>query len=1318
MNEQRLRQHLDRVGLRYRRLLTRWWLAVAWLTLAITGVALLARGRGYGNGIPGTASFLLLAIPVALLPALLAALRRVRDPLWLARRLERRFPDLDARLLAALEQRADGAGRPLGFLQQAVVDEAVEHARRSPWEQLVPNRRLRLAGAAQWAMAFAFAVVLGVSVIDASRPPGQPALWPTAAATESLWRIKVEPEDADIERGTSLLVLARFDRKLPSDAHLLVRDAGGAEQQLPMSKSLADPVFAGRLSGVARDLSYAVRYGDGQTRWYKVGVFDYPELKQADANLKFPRYTNLEEKRIEDVRSVTAVEGTRATLTFRLNKPVTQARLFPSAQRPADDSTAPATRPAPVELMADPNDPSVYTAALDLKQSQHYRLQLVDADNRESKTPAELAIHVVPNRPPDLKPGWPGRDVDVSPLQEVTVKAGVWDDFGVRRVGVSYAMAGRPSEEVVLGEGLAAKERREVGHLVSMERMAAKPDELLSYYFWVEDVGPDGAIRRTSGDMFFAEVRPFDEIFRQGEPPAGGEQQQQQGQGQNAKQAEELAEAQKQIIAATWKVIRRETSATPSAAFAPDVKLIAESQAEARETAAALEEKLTDERSRGYLRDVLARMETAVAELAKASGGATAGPLPAALAAEQAAYQGLLKLQAREHEVVRASQQQQGRGEQSASSAGNRKQQQLNQLELNKEDNRYETQRQAAPQPPEQAEHREARQVLNRLRELARRQEDLNRQMKEQQSALEQAREEAKREEARRQLARLSDQQQQMLRDTDELRDRMDQPENQEKMAEAREQLEQTRSNVRQASEALEKEKLPEATAAGARAGEQLNDLKERVRKQAAGQFDEAMNRIRRDARELDDKQKRVTEQLAEDGEGQPTAGQAQPGAQPSQPRPQRQTLRGADGGAGREQVAQDLQKQREQLERLLEEMKSTVEASEASEPLLSKQLYDAVRKARQGQADKALDASKQLLDRGFVEEARQAEGEAAKGITKLREGVEQAAKSVLGDEAEALRRARNELDDLAQQLEREMARGDGDGDGDAAGDEPTTRSAGGGEPLARAETGEPVSERRAGERPDGKPRPGETAQAGGQPRGGQPSGQSGEEPGAGGGAQQPGQGQRPGRGQAPNENGPGKGEGRDPSERAQATEAQGSGRPTPGEGRESSEGQGQGAPSPGDQRGQNPSGQPGGGGRRQAEGGLRRLAGGGEGGSSDGANERGGPITGEAFREWSDRLRDVEEMVADPKLRAEAARIRERAQAARAEFQKHSKDPNWPLVRQFVGRPLVELRDAVSRELMRRESPEALVPIEKEPVPPAYAELVKRYYERLGSGK
>ena len=118
-------------------------------------------------------------------------------------------------------------------------------------------------------------------------------------------------------------------------------------------------------------------------------------------------------------------------------------------------------------------------------------------------------------------------------------------------------------------------------------------------------------------------------------------------------------------------------------------------------------------------------------------------------------------------------------------------------------------------------------------------------------------------------------------------------------------------------------------------------------------------------------------------------------------------------------------------------------------------------------------------------------------------------------------------------------------------------------------------------------------------------------------------------------------------------------------------------------------------------------------GGPADGEQAR--PLTGDRFTEWSDRLRNVEEMVDDPGLRTEAARIRELAKGVRVEFKRHSVPPNWDMVKTKISAPLADLRNRVTEELARRESKENLVPIDRDPVPTKYAERVRRYYEELG---
>jgi hypothetical protein len=81
---------------------------------------------------------------------------------------------------------------------------------------------------------------------------------------------------------------------------------------------------------------------------------------------------------------------------------------------------------------------------------------------------------------------------------------------------------------------------------------------VIGYFAWADDHGPDGQPRRTFSDIYFAEVRPFEEIFRpdQSGMSENGRQGRQGGQGQREQQDPrvKLADLQKEIEIATWKL--------------------------------------------------------------------------------------------------------------------------------------------------------------------------------------------------------------------------------------------------------------------------------------------------------------------------------------------------------------------------------------------------------------------------------------------------------------------------------------------------------------------------------------------------------------------------------------------------------------------------------------------------------------------------------------------------------------------------------------------------------------------------------------------
>jgi hypothetical protein len=1260
-----LRLALEQVARRFRHV--RLWsaLALCWLTWACVGLGLtfmLSRpDQELISGRTLLVSFALVALITGIV-CVISALRSVRDPRWVARRIEAKHPELNAGLLAAVEQDTTSPSRCLGFLQAAVIREALEHRRSNNWDETVSTWTLRGTQLAH-AAALALLIVVSTALVGhaRSRANGLMGIWPGAKTAD----VQVDPGNTEIERGTSLLVVARFKGTVPAKASLVVDSESNSTLRRDMTRSLEDPTFAGRVETVDADLSYHVEFAGQSTETYHVTVFEYPEVLRTDARLVFPQYTSLQPKTVEDIRHVTAVEGTELTLLCRLNKDVVTARLVD------EENEA-------LALASQESGTFVYQTSFTVTDPRRFHVQLVDREGRSNKLPTEIVVNVTRNRPPVIKITQPAHDVRVSPVEELRLKADLEDDFGLVRQGVSYIFAGQEPQEIVLQGSEAASRRASAEYLIEFEKLKAVPDQLVTYFFWAEDVGPDGQPRRTSGDMFFAEVRHFEEIFRQGEQPPGGSEGAEQ-QGGNAQEAGRLADLQKEIINATWKLMRREIKAKPTAEFAGDSKLLQESQHSAIVQAAQLGEQLRDAVSKASLEQASQFMKDAEKHLTEAVKSASIGALSPALAAEQAAYQALLKLRAREFEVVRSNSRQRGQG--GRGSAGSPSQRQLQQLELSAEENRYEQQSTARAQQDRlsqrEQEQRETRQVINRLRELAQRQSDMNERLKELQSALEAAKTEQAREEIERQLKRLRDQQEQILRDTDELRERMEREENRDRMADARQQIEQSREHVRQASAALEEGRLSQAVTEGARAGRELNDLREELRKTASDRFSEEVTEMRDQARRLDEGQKKLSEQIDEWN------------------RQPQHSLR--DAGE-REQVRKDLEQQRKQLDQLLDRMRNTVQDAEETQPLLAKGLYDTVRKATEERIPDVLKGTEQLVDLGVAEEAIKLSRRAGQGLQNLREGIERAAETVLGDETAALRRAQGELEDLADQVDRELARSAGRRPNEEENDlsRSAQRSNSQGQADPNQQRPDAQNSRQTGQQDAQK---GEAAQQKGEQgrqkreqgqRKGQGQGQGGQQQRGGQGGQQDQQKQQGEQGQ----NGQGGGAAPQGDQPPQA-----------------------GGNTPGDGQGGRPEGSPqggggGGGGGRQND--LDRMLQ----GLAGGPGGPGGPITGEGFRQWTDRMREVEELLEDPEMRAEAARIRDRVRGAREEFKRHATMPDWNKMKELVADPIHELRDRIAEEVRRRESPDSLVPIDRDPVPPQFSEGVRRYYERLGSGR
>jgi len=845
------------------------------------------------------------------------------------------------------------------------------------------------------------------------------------------------------------------------------------------------------------------------------------------------------------------VEGATLRWTCRLNKPVVIAELI--------DRDGEVTR-----LAQSASDPLQYEATFVMTESKRWKIRLLDDRQRAPKFDEELTAKITLNKPPETKLNR-AQDLSVSPLQELMIQATAEDDFGIHATGFTFALSDMAPVEIVFEQtGDASSplaKQSSLSHLVDLESLEAKPDQLLSYYFWVEDIDRDGNIRRIDGDIFFAEVRPFEEIFREGDSPAS-EPGQEPAASQNAKKAEELAELQKQIIAGTWNVLRKGDASELS----EEIKILVESQQDALNQTDSLEQDLRDQKSLEYLNQVRESMTLAGHQLKVSRLNSDKNALREAVQSERKAYEGLLKLRAREHEIVRSQQQKPSASSQSSSQKN--RQDQIEQLKLDDEENRYEMEQTAQEANPEA--ERETRQVMNRLEELARRQKDLNEQLKELETAIQEAKnqnDKEKIEELEDQLKHLRENQEELLRDSDELLDRMNQPESQQAMEEAREQMEQARNDLQQSVEALAEGKTQPAISSGTRAERQMEQTRDDLRKSSANQLESTMRNLLENAEKLENEQQKLQEKLKSPELEPDTAAQANESLD-SSATPLRPEGTGDDAVDASESAANAWREQKKRLDALLEQMQETVSETESSEPLLAEELYKSFRDTKQKGVSQGMHQISEMLERGMEEPAKEVGEKVAESVRALRDNIQQSSEKVVGSEQASLRLALSELDSAKRAIEEEVN--------------------------------------------------------------GKPSDKPGEKPSS-----------------------------------------------------------------------------------------LKKNR---SGGGLDQMNRNGfesAPLTGGDYGQWTDTLRDIEELVSDPEMKADAARIREAAREMRIDYTRHSKDPQFPLVQRLIVQPLEQLREKVQEALLRASAERnAIVPVDRDPLPSNYQRQLEQYYENLGSGQ
>ena len=753
---------------------------------------------------------------------LLVPLRRTPTDLQVARYIEERHPALNDAFVSAVEYGHGQLRRPQKVLMDQLLAHVADYTEQIDFKKIVDRKRYFTL---QAAAAGATLVLAGLVFLEPGffgRSALRLVSW-THAEPAAPGGIRLEPGDTRVRRGESLDVTAVLGSGLPPDPNLFVRFGNDENwSTLDLYETDGERTFSNRIHGISEDARYYVAVTGTRSKEFHIAAIDPPYVERIDARYVFPAYTELAAKVEEDRGDITAPVDTRVTLRITASKAVRSAELRFSNGRA-------------LELAVAGTD---LEGSFVVREDLSYSIHLVDSDDFANDDPVEYYVRALQDRAPRVTILEPKRDTRVSPVDEVTIRAEAVDDFGLSTLSLNYAVNG--GEEVLVDLGALQDESSgtvwEGEHVVYLENLSVQPGDFVAYYAAAGDRRSEGGTSAT--DIYFIEITPFDASYRQGEGGSGGGG---GGAGNDVMQTRQLSRKQKEIISATWRV-KRTLASVPGTEVAEDLEAIAEVQDALRSQA---DEALAFMRfTVGISSESMEMVETlelALVPMSAASKALRSGSVDDALVHERLALMYLTRLDAlmRDFTVNRARGMA-GRAPLDFSDTS--------ELELEDERNRYEVPDQPAL---DRQRERSIEEHHQRVQDLARRQQQLNNQLRELTEV--EDRQEAER---RRELDRLTRTQRELREETEEIArtlsgNRADPANRDPRSGSPGPMLEQANQDLRDSSESmgetieqLRRNQLRPAAEDGAQTAQHLADASRQLQR-AQG---ESLERLAREA--------------------------------------------------------------------------------------------------------------------------------------------------------------------------------------------------------------------------------------------------------------------------------------------------------------------------------------------------------------------------------------------------------------------------------------------------------------------------------------
>ena len=630
--------------------------------------------------------------------------RRVSDE-RVALYLEEHEPSLQAAVLSAVEESRKGEceARPdhSPVIVRRLIESAAAKVRAIDMGRAVERRRLTASSG--WLGAAAAGAALLLTFGPDYLRHGVAALLTPAGSVEaaSPYRIEVLPGDATVARGADQTVTARLVGFDAENVNLFLRAGEGESfERLPLVPDEAAQRFEALLFDLQARTDYFVEASGVQSPRFTLDVVDLPYAERIALEYVFPPYTGLDPRTIENGGDVAVLKETEVRL-----------RVVSTLATGGGELVLDEENRTPLRVEPD----GTLTASFVVEQDGFYRIDLQAPDGRLVTASPQYTIDVLTDQPPAVMFIEPGRDTTASAIEEVFVEARADDDFGLLALQLVYSINGGPERTVGLFDGRDSALREvSAGHTFFLEELGLEPGDFVSYHARATDRNLAQQDKDVKSDLYFVQIRAFSRDFRAAQSQGG-----MGGAGGGGGDPRALSEAQREIVAGTFNVIRDRDDQTDEE-YRENLVFLTLAQGGLREQVETLLRRMNSRvmPADPEFRSIAELLPQAAEAMQEAETELQGQDADGALPPEQRALQHLQRAEEAYEEVLVSM----GAGGGGGGAGRNQAAEDLAdlfELELDKLQNQYETIQRGQQQQADDT----IDEMMERLRELARRQE-------------------------------------------------------------------------------------------------------------------------------------------------------------------------------------------------------------------------------------------------------------------------------------------------------------------------------------------------------------------------------------------------------------------------------------------------------------------------------------------------------------------------------------------------------------------------------------------------------------------